>query len=57
MQNGGMHDRKQTKTLGEREHHWSKDRGTKRDRGKYGEEEDKSPLCCREDFHTHFRCR
>lgn len=53
----GMHDRKQTKTLGGREEEGDTAR-RKRDREgekeKYGKEEDKSSLCCG-DFHAHFR--
>lgn len=53
----GMHDRKQTKTLGGREEEGDtarRKRDREGEREKYGKEEDKSSLCCG-DFHAHFR--
>lgn len=58
MQNEGMHDRKQTKYIRrERELDGGKEERDREGEGeKYEKEEDKSTLCCSEDFHTHFGC-
>lgn len=52
IRNEGMHDRKQTKTLRLQNEGYSERKETVSERRRT---RDKSPLCCRGDFHTHFR--